>query len=64
MPAVEMRLFRAVKRYTRREHIENVDIRKEPQIYSLYEKIKDNRTRWVNHMNRMDPDRLTAQTKQ
>ena len=58
--AAEMRVLRLIKGVTRRERLQNEDIRAELQVKSILQFIEDSQLRWYGHMRRMAPSR-TAQ---
>lgn len=55
---MEMRFLRATEGCTRRDKIKNTDIQKELKIYSIMDKIVDNRREWAEYINRMGDNRL------
>ncbi|PSN35900.1 hypothetical protein C0J52_26559 [Blattella germanica] len=57
----EMRFLRRVSGHTLRDHIRNTTIREELHIYDLNDKIADMKVQWLQHIDRMDPERLTKQ---
>jgi hypothetical protein len=54
----EMLFLRSVKGCFRIDRIKNDDMRQELNIFTLTGKIKDNKVRWCQHLNRMSEDRL------
>jgi hypothetical protein len=58
----EMRFLRHVAGYTRRDEISNLTIRSELQIFNIYDKIKDKKKEWHDHIQRMDPYRVDYKT--
>jgi hypothetical protein len=54
----EMLFLRSVKGCSRIYRIKNDDIRQELSIFTLKDKIKDNKVRWCQHLNRMSEERL------
>lgn len=56
--AAEMKFLRRVKGCTRMDQIRNEDIREELQIYSIKEKITNNKEQWKEHIERMAESRL------
>jgi len=59
--ASEMRFLRKVQGISRLDRHRNEDVREKLNIYSINDKIKEYRTKWKQHINRMDEDRLTKQ---
>ncbi|PSN38586.1 hypothetical protein C0J52_26011 [Blattella germanica] len=57
----EMRFLRRVSGHTLWDHIRNTTIREELHIYDLNDKISDMKIQWLQHIDRMDPERLTKQ---
>ncbi|PSN31708.1 hypothetical protein C0J52_28469 [Blattella germanica] len=57
----EMRFLRRVSGHTLRDHIRNTTIREELHLYDLNEKIADMKVQWLQHIDRMHPERLTKQ---
>jgi hypothetical protein len=56
-------LFKACLDTNLQTRILNVTIRNGLQIYALEEKIKDYKTKWYNHISRIDFPRLTEKGK-
>jgi hypothetical protein len=54
----EMRFFRHVAGYTRRDEISNLTIRSELQIFNINDKITDKEKEWHDRIKRMDPYRI------
>jgi hypothetical protein len=42
----------------RRDEVSNLTIRSELQIFNINDKIKDKKTEWHYHIQRMDPYRI------
>lgn len=53
----EMKFLRSVKRCTRMDRIKNDDIKQKLDIYAIKDKIKEYKTRWKDHMGRMEEHR-------
>jgi hypothetical protein len=53
-----MLFLRSIKGCSRIDRIKNDDIRQELNIFTSKDKIKDNKVRWCQHLNRMSEDRL------
>lgn len=51
--AQEIKFLKRVKGYNRRDMIQNKIIREELRIFSLNEKIKENRIKWNVHLERV-----------
>ena len=56
--AAEMRFLRAIKGYSRLDHIRNENIRADLRVEPLLETLKRNRRNWSSHLLRMPRDRL------
>ena len=50
----EMRMLRRIKGVTLRDKVKSVDIRKEPGVTSIQEKVREMRLRWYGYMQRME----------
>jgi hypothetical protein len=50
-----------VKGITKLDRVRNEDVRKELGIYAMNDKIKQKRTDWRQHIDRMNNERLTKQ---
>ena len=50
----EMRVLRRIKGVTLRDKVKSVDIRKELDVSSIQEKVREMRLRWYGHMQRME----------
>ena len=50
----EMRRLRRIEGVTLRDKVKSVDIRKEPGVTSIQEKVREMRLRWYGHMQRME----------
>jgi hypothetical protein len=57
----EMLFLRSVKGCSRIDRIKNDDIQQELNMFTLKDKIKDNKVRWCQHLNRMSEDRLPVE---
>ena len=55
---VEMRFLRAVKGCSRQDRIHNTAIREELRIFSINDKLREYRQGWLNHLDRMDDNRI------
>jgi hypothetical protein len=63
MQSSKMLFLRSVKSCYRIDRIEN-DILQELNIFTIKDKIKDNKVRWCQHLNRMSEDRLPVKANQ
>lgn len=57
--ASEMRFLRAVKGCSLLDQLRNENIRNDLNIFSIVDKIKEKRSAWSQHIQRMEDDRLT-----
>jgi hypothetical protein len=57
----EIKFLRNVTRYTLKDKIRNTMIRNELKIFSVNNRIQNNRLNWINHVARMDPERFHKQ---
>ena len=48
-----MKFLRAVKECSLRDHLRNDDIRKDPKLQSVLDRIKEYRQNWKSHVERM-----------
>jgi hypothetical protein len=53
-----MRLLRSVAGYRLIDHRRNEDIREEIQIIDVNSRIKDYQTKWLQHLERMEQNRI------
>ena len=53
-----MSFLRRVKGCSRIDRIRNETIRQEPQVFNLNDKIKFNRNKWQEHLERMQQYRI------
>lgn len=58
-----MKFLRAIKGYKHIKRLRNVDIRSKLHICSVKEKLAENRIRWNEHLQQMDPERLPLKIK-
>lgn len=56
--SAEMRFLRSVKGYSLKDKIRNEEIRQKLNIFSVNERIFQNRINWKNHVLRMDNNRI------
>jgi hypothetical protein len=59
LKAAEMRFLRSVKRYTRLTKIRSEVIRKELDNYKIQDVRSKHEKNWINHLERMENNRLT-----
>jgi hypothetical protein len=59
-----MKFLRRMKGITKLNRVRNEDVRKELGIYAMNDKIKQKRTEWRQHINRMNNERLTKQIQE
>lgn len=53
-----MKFFRAIKGHKHMKRLRNVNITSKLYICSVKEKLAENGSRWYEHLQRMDPERL------
>jgi hypothetical protein len=58
LETAEMRFLRHVAGCTRRDEMSNLTIRSELQIFNIIDKIRDQKKKWHDHIQRMDPYRI------
>ena len=56
----DMRMLRRIKGVTLRDRVKSVEIRKELDVSSIQEKVREMRLRWYGHMQRMEENEVTA----
>lgn len=56
--ATEMKFLKSIKGCTLRDQIRNKQIREELKIFSINDRIKENREVWKEHLNRMKDSRI------
>jgi hypothetical protein len=57
----EMKFLRNVAGYTLKDQIRNTVIRNELKIFSVNNRIQNNRLNWIHHVARMEPERIPKQ---
>jgi hypothetical protein len=57
----EIKFLRNVARYTLKDKIRNTVIRNELKIFSVNNRIQNKRLNWINHVARMEPERIHKQ---
>ncbi len=62
LQAAEMRPLRAMVGKTRHDRVQNEDIRREVGVTSVREKIEKSQLRWLEHLERMDEDRIAKKS--
>ena len=61
--AQEMKFLRRVKGCTKLDRIRNTDIRTELNILDINQKIKENKNKWKEHVERMHEKRIPAKVR-
>jgi endonuclease/exonuclease/phosphatase family metal-dependent hydrolase len=61
LQASEMRFLRGTYGCSREDRYRNTDIRAQLNIFSIKDKISENRNGWFEHVNRMDSNRIPKQ---